>query len=93
MSKYTEKVHGKRLLKMLQTRDFLGCCCPSNVKFDYSSPMVKRYSKTPESKICKVCRTFVGIEEDNLLCPCNHYGHDKAIKISWEMLKKKGFCK
>ena len=34
-SKYTEKVHGKRLLKMLQTEKSPCSCCSAVKRFDY----------------------------------------------------------
>ena len=92
MSKYTEKVHGKRLLKMLRTKKPPCWCCPASIGFIWSNETIKRYRETSQSEVCNVCRSFVEIKEDDP-CPCNYFGSTKAIEISWEMLKKKGFCK
>ena len=88
---YTKKVHGKRLLKMLQTKKEPCICCPATKRFVFKNDWVKECDGMRSLEMCKICQTFVGVETND--CPCTYFGVNEAIRISWEMLKDKGFCK
>lgn len=83
--KYTEAVHAKRLLMMLD--DLYPCdFCPS-VGFDAG---VKQ--------CCGVCRDFIGLDFfkttpycNEIRCPCLVLGNHEAIKRTWLALEEKGY--
>ena len=96
MKKYTEKIHAKRLLAILEKKDTCDCC-PAGKR--YSSSQL-RSNWVNMDDICCICQTFVGLKyvshEECFLygkrvCPCYRFGRKKAIKRSWEALEEKGY--
>jgi len=78
MKEYTEAIHAKMLLKMLEKKR--PCWeCPAN--------------EIPTNKqCCTVCQRFVGLKYINeICCPCNRLGGKRAIKRTWLALKEKGY--
>ena len=84
MKEYTEKIHRKRLVKMLQRKEPCGCC-PAGPYYRGDSCVSFLWINCA----CDICRLFVGIK---ILygCPCSHYTKKKAIELTIKALKKKG---
>ena len=94
MRKYTEKIHRKRLAKMLQRKEPCGLC-PAAPYFDSSTKPEKMWANDP----CVICVKFIDKKRDyvqycgwvgNLNCPCSYYGEEEAIERTIAALKKKG---
>ena len=81
MKEYTEKIHRKRLVKMLEEEKPCNCC-PAGKDFTKGTTFSGLWSNVP----CSICDHFVNSEG----CPCFHYGHNKAIELTIAALKKKG---
>ena len=85
--KYTEKIHAKRLLGMLNKKNPCQETCPAG----------KYYSFFRENgKDCNLCRDFVGAKGNperifDARCPCNILGREEAIKRTWIALEEKGY--
>ena len=86
--KYTEKIHAKRLLGMLNKKNPCGYC-----------PAGRRYGSHDfddmgwENLQCEICIEFI-VRYANLNsweCPCHALGKKKAIKITWLALEEKGY--
>lgn len=90
MKEYTEKIHRKRVVKMLQRKDPCGCC-PAAYRFSDNLRVDEMWDNLP----CKICQGFVGYYKpvtwyDGIRCPCHKYGKKEAIKRTIAALKKKG---
>ena len=92
MKEYTEKIHRKRLVKMLLKKEPCGCC-PANKHYSATGlPFNQRWFNDP----CIICQDFVQNlrkrQSANLVdtCPCYAYGEEKAIELTIKALKKKG---
>ena len=81
---YTEKIHAKRLLGMLNKEDPCSCC-PAGKGYNFEAFIGDEYRN--ESK-CTICRGFVGVSYG---CPCLCLGKDEAIKCTWIALEEKGY--
>ena len=83
MKKYTEKIHRKRLVKMLQKKEPCDCC-PAQ-KYYRKGTSMTHWGTRP----CKICMNFLTIL--NLGgCPCAALGKKNAIELTIAVLKKKG---
>ena len=87
--KYTEKIHAKRLLGMLNKKD--PClCCPAGYRYGVKgNDMVWR---NWDGNQCYICRDFIG--SNKILCPCSEdriFGKKEAIKRTWLALEAKGY--
>ena len=90
--KYTEKIHAKRLLGMLNKKNPCLCC-----------PREKHYLSTgehgdmpwdneeDEEKPCLICMDFISIKPNDSYCPCYILGEQEAIKRTWLALEEKGY--
>jgi len=86
--KYTEKIHAKRLLGMLNKKDPCTCC-----------PAGKYYGGNIfddmdwDNNQCETCRLFIdeGGALDFWECPCEGLGKQEAIKQTWLALEEKGY--
>ena len=91
MSEYTEKIHAKRLLGMLNKKK--PCLhCPAAEKYSAEGPWINftlNYKLLARDKYCAVCQTFIGYK-NTPKCPC-HKGKERAIKRTWEALEEKGY--
>ena len=95
--KYTEAIHAKRLLGMLNRKN--PClCCPkcrnySSVSGNQYMPWQQEYEDDKDS--CLICRDFLEITSDGNsysgFCPCYVLGEQEAIKQTWLALEEKGY--
>lgn len=86
MKQYTEKIHAKRLIKMLGHKNPCGLC-PGGKRFDANGEWLLQWSNFP-MEMCIVCIEFIGYLGTN--CPC-HCGEEDAIKRTWIALEEKGY--
>ena len=88
-SEYTEKIHAKHLLRILEFKDTCGRCPASK---DYSGDIWR----IPVEHCC-MCRQFVGLTPEVTIpratatCPCMVLGAAEAHKRSWIALQEKGY--
>lgn len=85
--RYTEKVHAKRLVKMM-AKEKPCACCPAQIHFMTHSVFIKGASHL---SACRVCRVFVGLNHYNQGCPCYLLGKEEALEKTREVLKEKGY--
>ena len=89
--KYTEKVHAKRLLVILNTKDTCDRC-PKYRRGNMNHDYIKKISDENEEGACTTCRDFIGIRnarDDG--CPCDQLGKKESIKRTWLALEEKGY--
>jgi len=87
---YTEKLHAKRLLGMLNKPD--PClCCPKTRFYEIGSNHISAVDDSMDA--CRVCEEFVGILPVAGLnsCPCYTLGEQRAIRLTWIALEEKGY--
>jgi len=89
MSEYTEEMHAKCLLLMLESDN---PCKQSNCPVYF-------YRLVDELPPCdygdlggsnEICKAFVGLLPDDA-CPCYRFGGPEAIKRTWLALEAKGY--
>ena len=86
--KYTEKIHAKRLLGMLNKKD--PCmCCPGAWHYKVNGFWIIDGCVNGNG-ICEICFSFIGCKVSRL-CPCHKLGEKKAIKRTWLALEEKGY--
>ena len=92
--KYTEKIHARRLLGMLNKKN--PCMwCPQERHYGASEeggdmPWQKDGETCDDA--CRVCMDFVNVaKEDHKWCPCLILGEKQAIKRTWIALETKGY--
>jgi hypothetical protein len=88
--KYTEKMHAKRLLGMLNKKD--PCvCCPRCHYYKWDGQwMFDQHMKYEHW--CATCMEFVGMMSvTEGFCPCTFLGKKEAIKRTWIALEEKGY--
>ena len=83
---YTEEIHAKRLLKILEKGDVCNFC-PAAPRYNGSRGAQFMWDK--HTDVCEICNKFLG-RHSSLLCPCIAL-KDKAIERSWKALKEKGY--
>jgi len=88
MRKYTEKLHAKRLLGMLEKRNPCGCC-PAGKRYMEDTKDWAESVFGEQRSFCKVCWAFISLER--LTCPCWALGEQEAIKRTWLALEEKGY--
>ncbi len=84
--KYTEAVHAKRLIKILEKKDTCGCCPATPYYKSGCTTQLWCYDPRP----CIVCCSFVGADNFES-CPCRELGKEEAIKRSWIALEEKSY--
>ena len=88
MKEYTEAIHAKRLLKMLNKKDPCSCC-PAGLSFSPGGFILGLSgSALNKEGVCAVCQNFVNLSTYG--CPCYHLGTE-AIKRTWLALEAKGY--
>ena len=90
--KYTEKIHAKRLLGMLEKKNPCSYC-PAGKDFkarDFSEWGLVEYEcgDINDSYVAGICVRFVGGKD---CCPCTEFGRQEAIKRTWLALEEKGY--
>ena len=81
MPEYTEDMHAKRLIKVLEHQNTCRKCPADTVEL---------------SESCPVCREFIGLYGSYLQqprCPCYIFDPQEAAKRSWIALEEKGYLK
>lgn len=93
--KYTEKIHAKRLLGMLNKKNPRLCCPFQNFYYsrDHNPKRISSISCIDEQEdVCRVCTAFVGLDWDNGdSCPCDELGYYGALKRTYIALEEKGY--
>uniref|UniRef100_A0A6H1ZSC7 Uncharacterized protein n=1 Tax=viral metagenome TaxID=1070528 RepID=A0A6H1ZSC7_9ZZZZ len=93
MKEYTDAIHAKRLLKMLEKKNPCGCCPPAKRFSAGENPNGGWLNQ--KHKACQVCQNFVGLKIkwwfDGNKCPCQRVGKKRAIKRTWLALEEKGY--
>jgi hypothetical protein len=84
--KYTEKIHAKRLLRMLKREKPCGCC-PKWSRYNLNHGT--RNIKIADDDTCSICRNFVNAKNGE--CPCHYFNETEALKRTWESLEEKGY--
>jgi len=92
MRKYTEKIHGARLLKMME-KDDPCACCPAAPYFDSYLNSYTMWCNPSASSACDICKEFVQLDLMYSQCPCDEFGKQEAIKRTWIALEEKGYLK
>ena len=89
--KYTEKIHAKRLLGMLNKKN--PClCCPAGYKYRSNTQEYTTWWELgADPQFCLVCECFIGMDSDSRCCPCDFFGEHEAIKRTWLALEEKGY--
>jgi len=91
--KYTEKIHAKRLLGMLNKKN--PClCCPQERHYginEHNDDMPWQEDGDGDDA-CHICMEFVNTKQtDWKWCPCLILGEKEAIKRTWIALEEKGY--
>lgn len=92
--RYTEHVHAKRLVRMLE-RNSPCDCCPAQPHYatgkHFLSYVRSNGNFTSPSDACIICKRFVGINPYSHGCPCTKLGKKKALEKTQKILKEKGY--
>lgn len=93
--KYTEKVHAARLIKFLEKTEPCGRC-PAQKYYGPHSSFVKGAEGEPdrhphEHLGCQVCNEFLDMKRAQFGCPCESLGQEKALELTRQKLKEKGY--
>ena len=84
--KYTEAIHAKRLLGMLNRKN--PClCCPAGRYYGPTEADALEWENEP----CSVCKRFLNAGLSIWECPCDGLGGERAIKQTWLALEEKGY--
>lgn len=88
---YSEKIHAKRLIAMLETRKDAKGSCPASEHFSPNMSPAHTFLLKPHP--CDICNEFVnnGRIRDIRTCPCVDLGCEEAVKRSWLALEAKGY--
>jgi hypothetical protein len=84
--KYTEAIHAKRLMAILEEDDVCACCPAADGYLCFKSPHTLWLKKTDP---CRICAEFIG--KTSCRCPCFILGKEKAIELTIQALKEKGY--
>ena len=91
--KYTEKIHAKRLLGMLNKKN--PCmCCPAGHRYGSVTQHLTKWGSDyfeASPNYCIVCCEFVDCPVVIQKCPCDNFGEKEAIKQTWIALEEKGY--
>lgn len=96
--KYTEKIHARRLLWILNKKN--PClCCPAAPKFSIAHHDSPDELWSSDSDSCKICQEFIGMEVERpnstekvyASCPCNNMSTHEVLKRTWLALEEKGY--
>jgi len=82
MKEYTEKIHAGRVLRMFLYRKNICKFCPAGAGYK-SNTAITRW----RNRCCIVCEDFVQVRG----CPCHTLGKRKAVVVTAESLKTKGY--
>ena len=100
MYNYTEKMHAKRMLLILENPDPCGKCPVfKKLLIHYEDqPHSDIFSKIfncngEDSGVCEMCLNFIDMYYDRRTynCPCYVLGKEEAIKRTWIALEEKGY--
>lgn len=84
--KYTVAIHVKRLKRMLKMGGSLEERCPGAPELSAYNSRSELWSDT--SNPCHVCRGFVGMVHNMLLCPCHFLGEREAMEVTVRGIKE-----
>lgn len=90
--KYTEKVHAKRLIKMLEKPEPCNCC-PAQLNFKINTGFISGVVGYGWGSYdaCRVCKAFIGLSPNSQGCPCYRMDRERALELTREALKEKGY--
>ena len=89
---YTEKIHARKLIEILEKEDACNKC-PASVGFNKCLGATEKWIINDDNNHpCDICRSFIGLTKQlGKICPCISLGKEKAIEITYEVLKSKGY--
>ena len=92
--RYTEEIHAKRLIKLLE-KGSTCISCPATTDFSGAIEPGAIWDTTEgDQYLCNICRAFVKLGEYlgfSSRCPCHCLGAEEAVKRSWIALEEKGY--
>lgn len=100
--KTKEEYHVSFLLKMLESDEpCMSINCPSNLESQEHERLTGMFKVTYD---CDLCRKFLDLPKKGVLadpnndksghrCPCFALGSDKAIELTWQKLKERGYVR
>ena len=96
---YTEKVHAKRLLGMLERNNpCLSCPASENFGKMISDKWTNKRLEGGAHGACAICVTFLGYSpflpispHSDFRCPCFYLDEKEALRRTWEALEEKGY--
>ena len=77
---YTEEVHAKNLLDIINNKELCDCCPGA---WEYSA------GNDPDEGACDICKNFIGLKDTQ--CPCVQLGAEEAYLVTMEALNEKGY--
>ena len=83
---YTEAIHAKRLMAILEKDDVCECC-PAARRYISINPCNDMWAYEPSP--CMICAEFIG--QERCCCPCFILGREKAIELTVKALQEKGY--
>ena len=87
---YTEQIHAKRLIKILENPEGFKWACPASKTMESDESPYTPWSA--ESNPCIICRNFITKKMDYCRdCPCHFFGTAMAREKSWIALETKGY--
>ena len=93
---YTEEVHAKRTMEILDKSEPCSMC-PGSQDYDPESTPCDSDMWINHEVVCDVCLRFVGLDpsvfEPNGKCPCHRLGKEEAVEAVTTALVKKGYMK
>jgi len=84
--KYTEAIHAERIMAILE-KDDVCKCCPAARRYMSYNPCNDMWDY--ETNPCRICAEFIG--QEKYRCPCFILGKEKAIAVTIQALKEKGY--
>ncbi|KKM76306.1 hypothetical protein LCGC14_1381540 [marine sediment metagenome] len=96
--RYTEQKHAQLVRKVIE-KESPGNHCPAGRKFEkgpiYDLWEAPRGDEIPEiKKPCFICTEFIGLKHytpEGEKCPCFRLGTKRAVELTWQALKEKGY--
>ena len=85
---YTEKMHAKNVLQLLESDDSYKRGCPEDYRSYFTGGLDSCISGGTRYR----CFSFIGLRSGGKYrCPCHKLGRAEAIKCTWLALDKKGY--
>jgi len=101
MFKYTNDIHAKRLIDILEEEDTCAYC-PATDNYNGHRRAGEIWSE--DSDPCRICQEFVGMKIEFIYfigsedygkarakCPCKNLGKEEAVKRTWLALEERGY--